>query len=63
MKYISGPGGSLTKWQSELKQKEILEISPEPRVKGHLPHLEGGMVRKGMGGRSWRTLGGGASLP
>ena len=31
------------------QQKDILEISPEPRVKGQLPHVEGGMVRKGIG--------------
>ena len=38
-----------------------MEIRPEPRVKGQLPHVEGGMVRKGMRGRSWRALGVGDS--
>ena len=35
-----------------------MEIRPEYRVKGQVPHLEGGMVRKRMGGRSLRALGG-----
>ena len=58
MKYISGSGGWLTKWPKWTKQKEILKISPECRVKGQLPHLEGGMVGKGMGSTSLRALGG-----
>ena len=45
MNYISGS----TKWLKWTKQKEILEISPECRVKGQLPHLEGGDGKKGNG--------------
>ena len=41
--------------------KKILEISPEPKVKGQLPHFEGEMVKKGMGGISWRAKGMGDS--
>ena len=54
MKYISGPGRWLTKGPKWTKQKEILEISAEPRGKGNYHFW-----RKGMGGRSWRVLGGG----
>ena len=49
MKYIPGSGGWLTKWPKWTKQKEILEIRPECRVKGQLPHLEGGDGKKGNG--------------
>ena len=49
MKYLSGSGGWLTKWPKWTKQKEILEISPECRVKGQLAHLEGGDGKKGNG--------------
>ena len=49
MKYLSGSGGWLTKWPMWTKQKEILEIRPEYRVKGQLPHLEGGDGKKENG--------------
>ena len=48
-KYLSGSGGQLTKWPKWTNEKEILEISPECRVKGQLPHLEGGDGKKGNG--------------
>ena len=49
MKYISGSRGWLTKWPKWTKQRELLEISTECRVKGQLPHLEGGDGKKGNG--------------
>ena len=49
MKYLSGPGGQLTKWPKWTQEKEILEIRPECRVKGQLWHLEGGDGKKENG--------------
>ena len=46
MKYLSGYGGWLAKWPKWTKEKEILEIRPECRIKGQLPHLEGGGGKK-----------------
>ena len=48
-KYLSGSGGWLSKWPKWTKQKEILEIRPEYRVKGQVPHLEGGDGKKENG--------------